>query len=94
LAGSFNRRVIDKEWMGLERFGKLLLDPPQILGFIGIHLSAIIAPDHEALTKRRKRLHSIGQRKRDSMPEEKILPHVKPMIFAKNYPAIIGVFPH
>jgi len=28
------------------------------------------------------------------MPEEKILPHMKPVVLAKNDPAIIGVFPH
>jgi hypothetical protein len=28
------------------------------------------------------------------MPEENILPHMKPVVLAKNDPAIIGVFPH
>ena len=28
------------------------------------------------------------------MPEEKTLPHMKPMVLAKNHAAIVGVFPH
>lgn len=28
------------------------------------------------------------------MSKEEILPHVEPVVLAKNYPAIIGVFPH
>jgi hypothetical protein len=28
------------------------------------------------------------------MPEENILPNMKPVVLAKNDPAIIGVFPH
>jgi hypothetical protein len=45
-------------------------------------------------TERRERSHSIGLGEGDFMPEEKILPHMKPMILAKNDPAIAGVFPH
>lgn len=30
----------------------------------------------------------------DSVPEENILPHVKPVVLAKNDPTKIGVFPH
>jgi hypothetical protein len=46
------------------------------------------------LTERRERSHSIGLAEGDSMPEENILPHVKPIVLAKHHPAIIRVFPH
>ena len=36
----------------------------------------------------------MGLAERDSMPEENILPNMKPVVLAKNDPAIIGVFPH
>jgi len=44
--------------------------------------------------ERRERSHSIGLGEGDFMPEEKILPHMKPMVLAKNDPAIARVFPH
>ena len=44
--------------------------------------------------ERRERSESIGFGKGDSMPDEKTLPHMKPVVLAKNNPAIIGVFPH
>jgi hypothetical protein len=44
--------------------------------------------------ERRKRSESIGFGKGDSMPDEKTLPHMKPVVLAKNNPAVIGVFPH
>ena len=86
--------VFPKEWMGLERFGKFQLCPQHVLGFIDIRLSALIAANREAFRQRRKRGHRIGFGEGDPMPEEQILPHVKPAVLAKNNPAIIGVFPH
>ena len=59
---------------------------------IGIDLSALIAQDREVFTERGERSHSIGLAEGDSMPEENIL--MKPVVLAKNDPAIIGVFPH
>ena len=59
-----------------------------------MRLFAPIAPDREVFTERGKRSHSIGLAKWDSIPEENILSHVKPVVLAKNDPAIIGVFPH
>ena len=43
-------------------------------------------------TERGERSHSIGLAESDFMPEENIL--MKPVVLAKNDPAIIGVFPH
>jgi hypothetical protein len=83
-----------KEWMGLERSSDFQLESQHILGFVGIRLSAFIAPNREGFTDKRERSYSIGLREGDFMPEEKILSYVKPMVLAKNNPAIIGVFPH
>jgi hypothetical protein len=83
-----------KEWMGLERSGDFHLESQHILGFVGIRLSAFIAPNREGFTDKREWSYSIGLREGDFMPEEKILSYVKPMVLAKNNPAIIGVFPH
>jgi len=80
--------------MGLERLGKFQLHLPHVLGFIGIRPSALIAPDREVFTESGERSHSIGLAEGDSMPEENILPHMKPVVLAKNDPGIIGVFPH
>ena len=41
-------------------------------------------------TERRKRSHSIGLTEGDSMPKESILAQMKPVVLAKNDPAIIG----
>ena len=78
--------------MGLERLGKFELHLPHVLGLIGIDLSALIAQDREVFTERGERSHSIGLAEGDFMPEENIL--MKPVVFAKNDPAIIGIFPH
>jgi len=44
--------------------------------------------------ERRERSESIGFGKGDPMPDEKTLPHMKPVVLAKYYPTIIRVFPH
>ena len=84
--------VFPKEWMGLERLGKFKLHLPHVPGHIDISLSALIAQDREVFTERRERSHSVGLAEGDSMAEENIL--MKPVVLAKNDPAIIGVFPH
>jgi hypothetical protein len=93
-ARSFILSVFPKEWMGLEGLGKFQLDSQHVLGFVDVRLSALIAPNREVFTKTRERSHSIGLCEGDSMPEEKILLHVKPAVLAKNNPTIIRVFPH
>jgi len=59
-----------------------------------ILLAALIAPDHERALKSRESCDSIRLGKGDSMPEENILPNMKPMILADYHPAITAVFPH
>jgi hypothetical protein len=44
--------------------------------------------------QRGERRHSISLGERNSMPDEKTLPHMKPVVLAKYYPTIVRVFPH
>lgn len=83
-----------KEWMGLKSLGKFQLDSSHVLGFIHVRLSALIAPDGEVFNEMRESSHSIGLGEGNSMPEEKILADMKPVVLAKNHPAIVGVFHH
>lgn len=83
-----------KEWMGLKSLWKFQLDSSHVLGFIHVRLSALIATNSEGFNERRESSHSIGLSQGNSMPEEKILADMKPVVLAKNHPAIVGVFPH
>ena len=62
--------------------------------FVDIFFGALIASGLESRIDRRTRSDCVGLGKRDSVPEIQILPKVKPMILAENYPKIRAVFPH
>jgi len=80
--------------MRSERYGKLLVVPQQIGGFIEILLVAFIAPDREvALESRRKRV-DICLAEGNFMLKEKIHSIVKPIVLAHYHPAVIVIFPH
>lgn len=48
-----------------------------------------IALDCEVFRETRQRSNSVGFGERDSMPDEKTLPHTKRVVLAKHYPTII-----
>ena len=86
--------VIAKQRMGSEMLGWLQFGSQHFRGFIEILLAAGIAPDHEALIDSRARGDGICLGKGDSMPKEKVLPKMKPVVLAEHHPAIMGILPH
>jgi len=80
--------------MRCERVRKLLFESEHCRGFIEILFAAVIAPDPEGAIERRARGEGIGFGKGDSMPEEKVLPKMKPMILAEHHPAVVAIDPH
>jgi len=80
--------------MRTERVRKLLFESEHCRGFIEILFAAVIAPDPEGAIERRARGEGIGFGKGDSMPEEKVLPKMKPMVLAEHHPAVVAIDPH
>src|SRR5205809_5686941 len=80
--------------MRCERVRKLLFESEHCRGFIEILFAAVIAPDPEGAIERRARGEGIGFGKGDSMPEEKVLPKMKPMVLAEHHPAVVAIDPH
>ena len=75
--------------MRSERVRKLLFVFEHVPGLIEILLKAVIAPDTEAALEGRARGDGIGLGKGDSVPEEKVLPKMKPMVLAEHHPEVI-----
>src|SRR5205085_4675996 len=73
---------------------KLLFESEHCRGFIEILFAAVIALDPEGAIERRARGEGIGFGKGDSMPEEKVLPKMKPMVLAEHHPAVVAINPH
>ncbi|OLE47047.1 MAG: hypothetical protein AUG46_07715 [Acidobacteria bacterium 13_1_20CM_3_58_11] len=80
--------------MRSERVRKLLFESEHCRGFIEILFAAVIALDPEGAIERRARGEGIGFGKGDSMPEEKVLPKMKPMVLAEHHPAVVAINPH
>src|SRR5437588_12844157 len=80
--------------MRCERVRKLLFESEHCRGFIEILFAAVIAPDPEGAIEGRARGDGIGLGKGDSMPEEKVLPKMKPMVLAEHHPAVVAIDPH
>jgi hypothetical protein len=80
--------------MRSERYGKLLVVPQHIGGFIEIPLVAFIAPDREVAFESRRSRVGICFGKRNFMLIEKTLSPMKPIIFAHYHPAVTVIFPH
>src|SRR5438552_4632607 len=80
--------------MRCERVRKLLFESEHCRGFIEILFAAVIAPDPEGAIERRARGEGIGFGKGDSMPEEEVLPKMKPMVLAEHHPAVVAIDPH
>jgi hypothetical protein len=80
--------------MGSKGRWKLLLISTHVHWFVGILFSTIITTHLEGAVQRRWNPIDISLSERDSMAKKKILPHVKPVILANHYPAIMAVFPH
>jgi len=80
--------------MGRERVRKLLFVFEHFRGFIEILFAAVIALDTEAVFEGRAGCDGVGLGKRDSMPEEKVLPKMKPMVLAEHHPAVVAINPH
>src|SRR2546421_11480297 len=59
-----------------------------------ILFAAVIALDTEAAFEGRARRDGVGLGKGDSMPEEKVLPKMKPMVLAEHHPAVVAIDPH
>jgi len=79
--------------MRSERVRKLLFESEHCRGFVKILFAAVIAPDPEGAIERRARSEGIGFGKGNSMPEEKVLPKMKPMILAEHHPAVVAIDP-
>src|SRR2546421_11146444 len=80
--------------MRCERVRKLLFESEHCRGFIEILFAAVIAPDPEGAIERRARGEGIGFGKGNSMPKEKVLPKMKPMVLAEHHPAVVAIDPH
>jgi hypothetical protein len=83
-----------KKRMGAERIRKILLVSVHIRWLIAIRIAAFIAPDREVAIESREWHYGVCFAQRDSVAAKKVLPHMKPMIFAEYHPAIIAIFPH
>jgi hypothetical protein len=80
--------------MRSERYGKLLVVPQQIGGFIEILLVAFIASDREVAFESGRRRVDICLAKGNLMLKEKIPSIVKPIVLAHYHPAVTVIFPH
>jgi hypothetical protein len=80
--------------MRSERYGKLLVVPQHIGGFIEILLVAFIAPDSEVAFESRRGRVDICLAKGNCMLKEKIYSIVKPIVLAHYRPAVTVIFPH
>lgn len=88
------RVLIAKQRMRSERLWRLLFVSPHFRGFIEIFLAAIIASNSETLVDGGARHDGICLGKWDSMPKEKVLSKMKPMVLAQHHPAITAILPH
>src|SRR2546430_12590052 len=61
--------------------------------FVAIRLTAVIAPDLERTIEGRDWGVGICGREGDSMPKEKILPHMEEVVLAEHHPIIIDILP-
>jgi hypothetical protein len=80
--------------MRSERARKLLLVFEHFWGFIEILFAAVIALDTEVAFEERAGCDGVGLGKGDPMPEEKVLPKMKPMILAEHHPTVVAIDPH
>jgi hypothetical protein len=80
--------------MRSERYGKLLVVPQHIGGFIEILLVAFIALDREVAFEGRRRRVDICLAKGNFMLKEKAHSFVKPIVLAHYHPAVTVIFPH
>jgi hypothetical protein len=80
--------------MGNKGLRKFLVVSADVRWPVDIILAAFIAPHREVGIERRKRQNSVCFAQRNPMTAKEVLPHVKPMVFAEDYPAVIAVFPH
>jgi hypothetical protein len=77
-----------------ESVRKVLLDPHHLGGFITVNVATDIALNAEGAIERWNRHVSIGEPQRDAVFEQKISRQMKPVVLAKDDPAVIGIFPH
>src|SRR6266699_1173679 len=87
------RSNLPKEWVRSERLSNLLLVSKHVGTFVGIRLTAVIAPDLERTIEGRDWGVGICCREGDSMPKEKILPHMEEVVLAEHHPIIIDILP-
>jgi hypothetical protein len=80
--------------MRSERYGKRLVVPQDIGGFIEILFLAFIAPDCEVAFESRQRRVGICLAKGNFMLKETIRSFVKPIVLADYHPAVTVIFPH
>ena len=74
--------------MWCEGLRKFLFGPPYFGWRIRVHLSALIATDGEAATKKKMRqVYSIGPSEGHSVPEVRIPPEMKPVVLAQIHHA-------
>jgi hypothetical protein len=79
--------------MGSEMLREFLLDSQHIREFVAVLFAAVIAPDSERAIEIGERHEGIGLAKGDSVPEEKVLFKVKPMVLAEYHPTIWPIRP-
>jgi hypothetical protein len=77
-----------------ERVRKLLFEFQHFCRIIEILFVALITPDAEATFERRTSGDRVGLGERDPMPVEKVMPKMKPLVFAKHHPAIVAIHLH
>src|ERR1700757_2942038 len=80
--------------MRSERVRKLLFEFEHFCRIIEILFAALITPDAETTFEGRASGDGIGLGKRNPMPEEKVVPKMKPVVFAEHHPAIVAIDPH
>jgi hypothetical protein len=80
--------------MRSERIRNFLFVSSHLWWFIDKLLAAFITPDRETVFQSRQGHFAICFTQRDSMAFKEVPPKMKPIIFAKDYPAVIAGFQH
>src|SRR6266853_3717531 len=80
--------------MGSEIVRKLLLETQYFGNIVQILFAAAIAADPERTIENRARVDGVGLGKSNSIPVEKVLPKMKPMVLAQHHPDVMAIGPH
>lgn len=80
--------------MRSEKLGQLQFHSHQVPGVVGILLTALVTANVQKTIDGGGRGVRIGFAERDLVPEEKIMPPVKPVVLANDDPDILSIEAH